>query len=170
MFGSRLSLNRLAEWIEQRSWLVQLWLWALSCMRHRPTKYPKKRLLRKVIVSVDVAVGSIAPTALDLWETSGHVHGSAICLRHHRADTGGRHQPSAHLIVPDDGQQAATAQDDESCSRSARRTMRSGLTNGLLNTCGSCHRLAKVPEFFWNLLGPGFIQRDVGPEFIGRVL
>jgi hypothetical protein len=27
-------------------------------MRHRPTKYPKKRLLGKVIVSVDVAVGS----------------------------------------------------------------------------------------------------------------
>src|SRR6202043_113094 len=58
MLGSRLSLNRLAEWIERRSWLVQLWLWALSCMRHRPTKYPKKRLLGKVIVSVDVAVGS----------------------------------------------------------------------------------------------------------------
>jgi hypothetical protein len=32
-------------------------------MRHRPTKYPKKRLLGKVIVSVDVAVGSIAPNA-----------------------------------------------------------------------------------------------------------
>src|ERR1700719_2128995 len=60
MLGSRLSLNRLAEWIERRSWLVQLWLWALSCMRHRPTKYPKKRLLGKVIVSVDVAVGSLA--------------------------------------------------------------------------------------------------------------
>jgi hypothetical protein len=37
----------------------------LSCMRHRPTKYPKKRLplharprRGKVIVSVDVAVGS----------------------------------------------------------------------------------------------------------------
>src|SRR5215471_7862745 len=59
MLGSRLSLNRLAKWIERRSWLVQLWLWALSCMRHRPTKYPKKRLLGKVIVSVDVAVGSI---------------------------------------------------------------------------------------------------------------
>src|SRR6516164_2902756 len=60
MLGSRLSLNRLAEWIERRSWLVQLWLWALSCIRHRPTKYPKKRLLGKVIVSVDVAVGSFA--------------------------------------------------------------------------------------------------------------
>ena len=65
MLGSRLSLNRLAEWIERRSWPVQLWLWALSCMRRRPTKYPKKRLplharprLGKVIVSVDVAVGS----------------------------------------------------------------------------------------------------------------
>src|SRR5215831_6745050 len=64
MLGSRLSLNRLAECIERRSWLVQLWLWALSCMRHRPTKYPKKRLLGKVIVSVDVAVGSIASLSL----------------------------------------------------------------------------------------------------------
>src|SRR6516165_1344939 len=51
-------LTFVAQWIERRSWLVQLWLWALSCMRYRPTKYPKKRLLGKVIVSVDVAVGS----------------------------------------------------------------------------------------------------------------
>ena len=27
--------------------------------------------------------------------------------RHHGADTGGRHQAPAHLIIPDDGQQAA---------------------------------------------------------------
>ena len=27
----------------------------------------------------------------------------------------------------------------------------------------------KVPEYFGNLLGPGFIQGDVSPEFIGRV-
>ena len=29
MLGSRLSLNRFAEWIERRSLPVQLWLWAL---------------------------------------------------------------------------------------------------------------------------------------------
>src|SRR5271170_8106653 len=31
MLGSRLSLDRFAEWIERRSWPVQSWLWALSC-------------------------------------------------------------------------------------------------------------------------------------------
>src|SRR5271156_260873 len=61
--GSCLSLNRFAEWIERRSWPVQLWLWALACMGHRPTKYPKSGPLGKVIVSVDVAVGSIATGA-----------------------------------------------------------------------------------------------------------
>jgi hypothetical protein len=32
--------------------------------------------------------------------------GTSIGQRHHRADTGDRHQAPAHLIIPDDGQQA----------------------------------------------------------------
>ena len=52
------------------------------------------------------------PDCLGFTEPSGYVDGGAIGQRHHRADTGGRHQAPAHLIVPDDGQQAAM-QDDE---------------------------------------------------------
>jgi hypothetical protein len=46
----------------------------------------------------------------DIWpatEPSGDVNGSAIGQRHHGADTGGRHQAPAHLIILDNGQQAA---------------------------------------------------------------
>jgi hypothetical protein len=32
--------------------------------------------------------------------------------RHHRADTGGRHQALAHLVGSHDGQQAAVQDDD----------------------------------------------------------
>jgi hypothetical protein len=37
---------------------------------------------------------------------SGDTDGGAIGQRHHGADTRGRHQAPAHLIIPDDGQQA----------------------------------------------------------------
>ena len=47
-----------------------------------------------------------APTALEFSEACGHVDGSAIGQRHHRANTRDRHQAPAHLIIPDDGQQA----------------------------------------------------------------
>ena len=43
---------------------------------------------------------------------SGNVDGGAIGQRHHGANTGGRYQAPAHLIVPHDGQQT-TMQDDE---------------------------------------------------------
>jgi len=36
MLGSRLSLDRFAEWIERQSWPVESWLWALSAM-HQAT-------------------------------------------------------------------------------------------------------------------------------------
>src|SRR6202022_3981622 len=46
------------------------------------------------------------PDRLGVPEAGRHVDGSAIGQRHHRADTRHRHQTPAHLIVPDDGQQA----------------------------------------------------------------
>jgi hypothetical protein len=36
----------------------------------------------------------------------------AIGQRHNGADTGGRHQAPAHLIIPDNGQQTAMQDDD----------------------------------------------------------
>ena len=46
------------------------------------------------------------PDGLRVSEACGHVDGSAIGQRHHRANTRDRHQAPAHLIIPDDGQQA----------------------------------------------------------------
>ena len=45
-------------------------------------------------------------------EASGYVDGGTIGQRHHGADAGGRHQTSAHFVVPDDGQQATMEDDD----------------------------------------------------------
>ena len=47
------------------------------------------------------------PDGLGLAEPSGDIDGGAIGQRHHRADTRGRHQAPAHLIIPGDGQDAA---------------------------------------------------------------
>src|SRR6185436_14331826 len=62
------------------------------------------------------------PRPIDTWQTSaqtpprltwtcgterGYIDGGAIGQRHHGADTRDRHQAPAHLIIPDDGQQAA---------------------------------------------------------------
>ena len=52
------------------------------------------------------------PDCLGFSEASGHVDGGAIGQRHNGADTGGRHQTPAHLIVPDNRQQAAMQNDD----------------------------------------------------------
>jgi hypothetical protein len=49
---------------------------------------------------------------LGFSESGWHIDGSAIGQRHHRADTGGRHQAPAHLVVSHDGQQAAVQDDD----------------------------------------------------------
>ena len=38
---------------------------------------------------------------------SRHIDRDAIGERDHRTDTRDRHQPPAHIVVPDDGQQAA---------------------------------------------------------------
>src|SRR5438874_2205067 len=40
---------------------------------------------------------------LGFAEASRHVDGGAIGQRHHRADTGGRHQAPAYVIIPDHG-------------------------------------------------------------------
>src|SRR5262249_57460731 len=48
-----------------------------------------------------------APTALEFLETGRYIDGDAIGQRHHRADTGDRHQPPPHLTV------SATAQPSE---------------------------------------------------------
>ena len=40
-------------------------------------------------------------------EARGYIYGGTIGERHHRADTGRRHQAPAHLIVPHDSEQAA---------------------------------------------------------------
>ena len=47
------------------------------------------------------------PNRLGLSEADGHVNCGPIGQRHSRADTGDRHQTPAHIIVSDDGQQAA---------------------------------------------------------------
>src|SRR6187551_1948753 len=47
------------------------------------------------------------PDGLGFAEASRNVDGGAIGQRHHWADAGGRHQALAHLVIPDDGQQAA---------------------------------------------------------------
>ena len=52
------------------------------------------------------------PDCFGFAEASGHVDRGAIGQRHHGADTRGRHQAPAHLIIPDDGQQAAMQDDD----------------------------------------------------------
>jgi len=52
------------------------------------------------------------PDWLGLAEASGDVDGGAIGQRHHGPDTGGRHQAPTHVIVPNDGQQAAMQDDD----------------------------------------------------------
>jgi hypothetical protein len=44
---------------------------------------------------------------LEFLKAGRHIDGDAIGQRDHRADTGDRHQAPAHIIVPDDGQQAA---------------------------------------------------------------
>src|SRR5438046_3066649 len=52
------------------------------------------------------------PDGLGFSEASGNVDGGAIGQRHHRADTGHRHQAPAYVIVSDDDQQAAVQDDD----------------------------------------------------------
>ena len=52
------------------------------------------------------------PDRLGVAKARRHIDGGAVGQRHHRTDTGDRHQPPAHLVVPDDGQQAAV-QDGE---------------------------------------------------------
>jgi hypothetical protein len=46
------------------------------------------------------------PDSLGVSESGGYVDGGAIGQRHHRADPRHRHQAPAHIISPDDGQQA----------------------------------------------------------------
>ena len=45
-------------------------------------------------------------------EARRHIDGGAEGQRHHRPDTGDRHQPPAHVIVTHDGQQAAVQDGD----------------------------------------------------------
>ena len=52
------------------------------------------------------------PDCLGFSEASRQVDGGAIGQRHNGANAGGRHQAPAHLINPDDGQQAAMQDDD----------------------------------------------------------
>ena len=52
------------------------------------------------------------PDGLGLAEASWNVDGATIGQRHHGADTRGCHQAPAHLVIPDDGQQAAMQDDD----------------------------------------------------------
>jgi len=52
------------------------------------------------------------PDRLGVSEAGWHVDGGAIGQRHHGADTGDRHQAPAHVIIPDDGQQAAVQDAD----------------------------------------------------------
>jgi hypothetical protein len=52
------------------------------------------------------------PDGIGFSEPGRHVDGGAIGQRHHGADTGGRHQTPAHLIVSHDGQQAAVRDND----------------------------------------------------------
>src|SRR6202167_6583599 len=52
------------------------------------------------------------PDGLGFAEASRNVDGGAIGQRHYGANAGGRHQAPAHLVIPDDGQQAAM-QDNE---------------------------------------------------------
>src|SRR5207342_619553 len=52
------------------------------------------------------------PDGLGFAEASRNVDGSPIGQRHYGANAGGRHQALAHLVIPDDGQQAAMQDDD----------------------------------------------------------
>src|SRR5580693_3432162 len=52
------------------------------------------------------------PDGLGFSEPGWHIDGGAIGQRHHGADTRGRHQAPAYLILPDDSQQAAVQDDD----------------------------------------------------------
>jgi hypothetical protein len=52
------------------------------------------------------------PDRLGVSEAGWHIDGGALGQRHHRADPGNRHQAPAHLIIPDDGQQAAVEDAD----------------------------------------------------------
>jgi hypothetical protein len=52
------------------------------------------------------------PDGLGFAEASGHIDGRAIGQRHYGANTGGRHQAPTHVIITDDGQQAAMQDDD----------------------------------------------------------
>ena len=52
------------------------------------------------------------PDCLGFAEARGYVDRGAIGQRHHGAYTRDRHQASAHIIVPDDDQQAAVQDAD----------------------------------------------------------
>src|ERR1700739_2268924 len=52
------------------------------------------------------------PDGLGFAEPGRHIDSSAIGQRHHGADTRGRHQAPAYLILPDDSEQAAVQDDD----------------------------------------------------------
>src|SRR5215510_13386043 len=92
---------------------------ACSELLHRA--WPASSRLRSAIFcrSIDLArliLGARQPKdrpdCLGLAEASGDVDGGAIGQRHHGPDTRGRHQAPAHLILPDNGQQAAMQDDD----------------------------------------------------------
>src|ERR1035437_605497 len=69
---------------------------------------------------------SIPPRPIDTWHTSAQtrprltwIYGSerdvdraSLRQPHHRANARDRHQAPAHLIIPDDGQQAAVLDDE----------------------------------------------------------
>src|SRR6478736_7941428 len=52
------------------------------------------------------------PDSLGFAEPGWHIDSSAIGQRHHGADTRGRHQAPAYVILPNDSQQAAVQDDD----------------------------------------------------------
>ena len=52
------------------------------------------------------------PDGLGAPKACRHIDGGAIGQRHHRANTGDRHQAPAHIIISHDGQQAAVQDAD----------------------------------------------------------
>ena len=62
--------------------------------------------------SVDAARGLVLLSGIGTKALPSYVDGGAIGQRHHGADTGDRHQAPAHVIIPDDGQQAAVQDAD----------------------------------------------------------
>ena len=138
------------------------------CFSNRPVERCSHHLVsapRYRAGSVDLARAGQSkhrPDRLGLSEPNGYVNCSPIGQRHYRADTGERYQTPAHIIVSDDGQQAAV----QYAKLRAKETMSNGSTNSATSGRLSTSPLTRARHMnVRNVILSGVTSMIVNPFF-----